>query len=98
MFRPRIPDNVKYSQFKILCSLFSRKRGRAFDILIFDSKAAKASYDKFFINKGTGYSKRNFGFANPNRLKHPMISSFTSIQNVDNKRKLVLTYFLPLRD
>jgi len=98
MFKPQIEDGVKYSKFKILCSLFSKKKDRNFDVFIFDSKSAKASYDKFFIAKNTGYSKRNEKFAKTISLREPIASSTSSLRDIHNKRKFILTYFLPLRD
>ena len=98
MFKPRIEDGVKYSKFKILCSLFSKKKDRSFDVFIFDSKSAKASYDKFIIAKNTSYSRKNEKNANSSSLREPIASSTSSLMNIHNKRKFVLTYFLPLRD
>lgn len=82
-------------KFKILTSLFGKRKKKPFHVLVFNTLHEKASFDKMTF----AYKHKNFGKKNENiiektkhrlRYKDAIIKSFSNNKN----RPITLTYYL----
>lgn len=81
-------------KFKILTSLFGKRKKKSFHVLIFNTLQEKASFDKMTF----AYKHKNFGKKNEDKIeknmhrlryKDAVIKSFSSFKN----KPITLTYY-----
>jgi len=87
-------DIGKNPKFKILISLFSKKKKRSFNVFVFESLRKKTLYDKEYF----GFRDRNYGKKNAHNIEprgfgsynDPIIKSYSNLRN----KPITLTYYL----
>lgn len=83
------------SRFKILTSLFGKKRNKPFHVFVFNTLSEKAIYDeKTFSYNSKGHGKKNKEKAKyaygPSIFDEPIITNYTRVKN----KPITLTYYL----